>query len=56
VSVDGGEYVVHGGASTDTIAAIARIAEGYAVSVIDVHAGTQRLETLFRRFTERPNT
>lgn len=56
VSVDGGEYVVHGGAGTDTIAAIARIAEGYAVSVIDVHAGTQRLETLFRRFTERPNT
>jgi ABC-2 type transport system ATP-binding protein len=52
VSIDGDDYVVHGNAHTDTIAAIARVATDASSAVIDVRSGSQRLESLFRRLIE----
>ena len=52
VSLDDDDYVVHGNAHTDTIAAIARVATEASSTVVDVRSGSQRLESLFRRLTE----
>ena len=51
VQREGDDYVVLGSATTDTIAAIAKVANENGVSVVDVRAGAQRLETLFHRVT-----
>ena len=51
VQREGDDYIVLGSATTDTIAAIAKVANENGVSVVDVRAGAQRLETLFHRVT-----
>jgi ABC-2 type transport system ATP-binding protein len=52
VAMDGSDYVLIGRSGTDVIAALAEVARKHGTSVVDVRSGTQRLETLFRRFTE----
>jgi ABC-2 type transport system ATP-binding protein len=52
VALDGSDYVLIGRSGTDVIAALAEVARELGASVVDVRSGTQRLETLFRRFTE----
>ena len=56
VTMEGDDYVIVGSANTDTIAAIAHVASQYAATVTDIRAGSQRLETLFQRFTEGTTT
>jgi ABC-2 type transport system ATP-binding protein len=56
VVAEGDEYVVIGSSDASDIAIIARIADEHAASVVDVRAGSQRLETLFRDFTDGAHT
>lgn len=53
---DGDEYVVRGDADTDTIAVIAQTAAAASSTVVDVRAGSQRLESLFGRLTDSGTT
>ena len=56
VAMDGSDYILIGRSGTDVIAALAEVAREHGASVVDVRSGTQRLETLFRRFTEGPGS